>query len=368
MSQQLTEVQSERARLVPVRWGAKNANGVEAHLATFAHFELNDVLHAPLPSGRGPPRDVGERPDEGQILVSSSGAPAPRDAPTRRSERDGTISTVLTALTYLTRSVLLLPIGSAEWCTYARARGLHLNAHAGIAAALTAGKSREDRQATARPRPGWGDGSQRWTVPGRWRHRMARHSRRSVRSSPSPGPGTPPLVTTRRRCDQHHHDERGGTVSFGDRGIADAAISVRYADQCADLKHIRREDPGGQGRWSFSSQQATLLSWPHPLNGSRRRSRLSGSAGAGVGRRDAAGSASVSPRSTGRRAANGWTSRTRPPQGRKPRSGSWSRSSPATRPAPAPTAGIAAAITASPKPTSGACPAPSRVMPTRWVR
>ena len=52
-----------------------------------------------------------------------------------------------------------------------------------------------------------------------------------------------------------------------------AAISVRYADRSADLKHIRCEDSGGQGRWSFSSQQATLLSWPHPLNGSRKAQR-----------------------------------------------------------------------------------------------
>jgi transposase len=32
----------------------------------------------------------------------------------------------------------------------------------------------------------------------------------------------------------------------------------RYADQSAELKHIRADDTGGQGRWSFSSQQATL--------------------------------------------------------------------------------------------------------------
>jgi putative transposase len=37
-----------------------------------------------------------------------------------------------------------------------------------------------------------------------------------------------------------------------------AAITVRYGDQSAELKEIRRADPDGQGRWSFSSQQATL--------------------------------------------------------------------------------------------------------------
>jgi putative transposase len=35
-------------------------------------------------------------------------------------------------------------------------------------------------------------------------------------------------------------------------------MSIRYGDQSAQLKDIRRADPDGQGRWSFSSQQATL--------------------------------------------------------------------------------------------------------------
>jgi putative transposase len=37
-----------------------------------------------------------------------------------------------------------------------------------------------------------------------------------------------------------------------------AKVSIRYGDQSAQLKDIRRADPDGQGRWSFSSQQATL--------------------------------------------------------------------------------------------------------------
>ena len=37
-----------------------------------------------------------------------------------------------------------------------------------------------------------------------------------------------------------------------------AGVTIRYSDQSADLKHIRRADPNGQGRWSFCSQQATL--------------------------------------------------------------------------------------------------------------
>nr|WP_281191641.1 transposase [Nonomuraea maritima] len=39
---------------------------------------------------------------------------------------------------------------------------------------------------------------------------------------------------------------------------AKAGVSVRYGEQSAELKHIRADDAGGQGRWSFSSQQATL--------------------------------------------------------------------------------------------------------------
>jgi putative transposase len=35
-------------------------------------------------------------------------------------------------------------------------------------------------------------------------------------------------------------------------------VTVRYGDQSAQLKEIRRSDCEGQGRWSFSSQQATL--------------------------------------------------------------------------------------------------------------
>ncbi|RZU76661.1 transposase [Micromonospora kangleipakensis] len=35
-------------------------------------------------------------------------------------------------------------------------------------------------------------------------------------------------------------------------------VTVRYGDQSTQLKDIRRTDPSGQARWSFSSQQATL--------------------------------------------------------------------------------------------------------------
>ncbi|MFI7453750.1 RNA-guided endonuclease InsQ/TnpB family protein [Nonomuraea sp. NPDC049714] len=42
------------------------------------------------------------------------------------------------------------------------------------------------------------------------------------------------------------------------RQLYNAGVSIRYGDQSAELKHIRGDDPDGQGRWSFSSQQATL--------------------------------------------------------------------------------------------------------------
>lgn len=34
--------------------------------------------------------------------------------------------------------------------------------------------------------------------------------------------------------------------------------AIRYGEQSAQLKDIRAGDPGGQGRWSFTSQQQTL--------------------------------------------------------------------------------------------------------------
>jgi putative transposase len=34
--------------------------------------------------------------------------------------------------------------------------------------------------------------------------------------------------------------------------------SIKYGDQSAQLKDIRGFDPQRQGRWSFSSRQATL--------------------------------------------------------------------------------------------------------------
>ncbi len=48
-------------------------------------------------------------------------------------------------------------------------------------------------------------------------------------------------------------------------------ISVRYGMQSAQLKDIRRDDPDGQGRWGFSSQQATLRRLDRTFNDFYRR-------------------------------------------------------------------------------------------------
>jgi len=44
------------------------------------------------------------------------------------------------------------------------------------------------------------------------------------------------------------------------RGIAYRMrkVTIRYRQRSAELNYIRRDDPEGQGRWSFSSQEATL--------------------------------------------------------------------------------------------------------------
>ncbi|MFG3258605.1 RNA-guided endonuclease InsQ/TnpB family protein, partial [Streptomyces sp. NPDC048172] len=47
--------------------------------------------------------------------------------------------------------------------------------------------------------------------------------------------------------------------------------TVRYGDQSAQLKEIRACDPGRQGRWSFSSQQATLRRLDKAFQGFFRR-------------------------------------------------------------------------------------------------
>jgi putative transposase len=55
--------------------------------------------------------------------------------------------------------------------------------------------------------------------------------------------------------------------------------TVRYGDQSVQLKDIRRADPDGQGRWSFSSQQATLRRLGKAFDGFFRRIRAGATPG-----------------------------------------------------------------------------------------
>jgi putative transposase len=57
---------------------------------------------------------------------------------------------------------------------------------------------------------------------------------------------------------EDHRQLYNAALEHRKTAYAKAGVTVRYGEQSADLKYIRRADPGGQGRWSFCSQQATL--------------------------------------------------------------------------------------------------------------
>ncbi|GGK87360.1 transposase [Planomonospora parontospora subsp. parontospora] len=59
-------------------------------------------------------------------------------------------------------------------------------------------------------------------------------------------------------CLEEHRQLYNAALEHRRTAYAKAGVSIRYGDQSAELKHIRGDDPDGQGRWSFSSQQATL--------------------------------------------------------------------------------------------------------------
>ena len=59
-------------------------------------------------------------------------------------------------------------------------------------------------------------------------------------------------------CLDDHRDLYNGALEHRRTAYRKAGVTVRYGDQSGELKHIRADDPEGQGRWSFSSQQATL--------------------------------------------------------------------------------------------------------------
>ncbi|MEO3806362.1 transposase [Nonomuraea sp. B1E8] len=59
-------------------------------------------------------------------------------------------------------------------------------------------------------------------------------------------------------CVEDHRQLYNAALEHRRTACARAGVSVRYGEQSAELKHIRADDADGQGRWSFSSQQATL--------------------------------------------------------------------------------------------------------------
>ncbi|MFI7535912.1 RNA-guided endonuclease InsQ/TnpB family protein [Streptosporangium sp. NPDC049376] len=59
-------------------------------------------------------------------------------------------------------------------------------------------------------------------------------------------------------CLDDHRALYNAALEHRRTAYAKAGVSIRYGEQSAELKHIRADDPDGQGRWSFSSQQATL--------------------------------------------------------------------------------------------------------------
>ncbi|GAA3216257.1 transposase [Nonomuraea helvata] len=60
------------------------------------------------------------------------------------------------------------------------------------------------------------------------------------------------------QCLEDHRELYNAALEHRRTAYRQAGVTVRYGEQSAELKHIRADDPDGQGRWSFSSQQATL--------------------------------------------------------------------------------------------------------------
>ncbi|WP_239108443.1 helix-turn-helix domain-containing protein [Microbispora siamensis] len=59
-------------------------------------------------------------------------------------------------------------------------------------------------------------------------------------------------------CLEDHRQLYNAALEHRRTAYRKAGVTVRYGDQSGESKHIRADDPDGQGRWSFSSQQATL--------------------------------------------------------------------------------------------------------------
>ncbi|MBA8826969.1 putative transposase [Saccharopolyspora lacisalsi] len=74
--------------------------------------------------------------------------------------------------------------------------------------------------------------------------------------------------------DDHRHLYNAALQERRDAYRHPSATSVRYGDQSAQLRDIRTADAEGQGRWSFSSQQATLRRLTKAFAGFFRRVKV----------------------------------------------------------------------------------------------
>ncbi|GAA2290235.1 RNA-guided endonuclease TnpB family protein [Nonomuraea roseoviolacea subsp. roseoviolacea] len=60
------------------------------------------------------------------------------------------------------------------------------------------------------------------------------------------------------QCLENHRELYNAALEHRRSAYGKAGVTVRYGEQSAELKEIRKADPGGQGRWSAGSQQQTL--------------------------------------------------------------------------------------------------------------
>ena len=81
------------------------------------------------------------------------------------------------------------------------------------------------------------------------------------------------------QCLEEHRVLYNAALEHRRIAYARAGVSVRYGDQSGELKAIRADDAGGQGRWSFSSQQATLRRLDRAFGAFFRRVRRGGAPG-----------------------------------------------------------------------------------------
>jgi putative transposase len=79
--------------------------------------------------------------------------------------------------------------------------------------------------------------------------------RRSFKFLLGPSGGQASALT---QCLEDHRQLYNAALEHRRTAYRKAGVTVRYGDQSAELKEIRKADPDGQGRWSAGSQQQTL--------------------------------------------------------------------------------------------------------------